>query len=264
MSAQIYADPPAASARHAGIPAAVDSVLATALAKNPADRYTSCGRFAAELRAALGQRPGEPAGPPPQSPAPRGIGPVSEPRPTMPGRVLLRVKQRQPGTGGRQAPAKDPPAVATDRPAGAGSLEPAPAWEPVTAWEPAPAGEPATAGDPVGPDPEPPARRIRPRGPVLPGIRARRPVLAAGAARRPVWAGLGAAHRRPPGRHGGKVQADGGAGQLADGRPGLPVLGPAAADRRMHADQPVERLQRRVHREPAGRYGQAGLRAGVE
>src|SRR5438874_2968618 len=182
MSAQIYADPPAASARHAGIPAAVDSVLATALAKNPADRYTSCGRFAAELRAALGQRPGEPAGPPPQSPAPRGIGPVSEPRPTMPGRVLLRVKQRQPGTGGRQAPAKDPPAVATDRPAGAGSLEPAPAWEPVTAWEPAPAGEPATAGDPVGPDPEPPARRIRPRGPVLPGIRARGPVLAAGAA----------------------------------------------------------------------------------
>src|SRR5207248_3757154 len=182
MYAQIYADPPAASARHAGIPAAVDSVLATALAKNPADRYPSCGRFAAELRAALGQRPGEPAGPPPQSPAPRGIGPGSEPRPTMPGRVLLRVKQRQPGTGGRQAPAKDPPAVATDRPAGAGSLAPAPAWEPVTAWEPAPAGEPATAGDPVGPDPEPPARRIRPRGPVLPGIRARGPVLAAGAA----------------------------------------------------------------------------------
>jgi serine/threonine-protein kinase len=155
MYAQIYADPPAASARRAGIPAAVDSVLATALAKNPADRYPSCGRFAAELRAALGLRPGEPAGPPPRSPAPRGIGPVSEPRPTMPGRVLLRVKQRQPGTGGGQAPAKDPPAVATDRPAGAGSLEPAPAWEP------------APAGDPVGPDPEPPARRIRPRGPVL-------------------------------------------------------------------------------------------------
>ena len=53
MYAQIYADPPAASARRAGIPAAVDSVLATALAKDPADRYPSCGRFAEELRAAL-------------------------------------------------------------------------------------------------------------------------------------------------------------------------------------------------------------------
>ena len=75
MYAQIYADPPAASARRAGIPAAVDSVLATALAKDPADRYPSCGRFAEELRAALGLRPGAPADPP-QSPAPRGYGPV--------------------------------------------------------------------------------------------------------------------------------------------------------------------------------------------
>jgi tRNA A-37 threonylcarbamoyl transferase component Bud32 len=194
MYAQIYADPPAASVRRAGIPAAVDSVLATALAKNPADRYPSCGRFAAELRAALGARPGEPGGPPPRSPAPHGIVPVSEPRPAMPGRVLLRVKQRPPGTEGGQAPAKDPPAVATDRPAGAGSLAPVPAWEPATAgkpatawapapaWEPAPAEEAAPAGDPGGPDPEPPARRTWSRRPVLAGIRARGPVLAAGAA----------------------------------------------------------------------------------
>ena len=32
----------------------------------------------------------------------------------------------------------------------------------------------------------------------------------------------------------------------------------------MHADQPVERLQRRVQRQPPGRRGQGGLRAGVE
>src|SRR6201986_1095980 len=63
MYSQIYADPPAASARRAGLPAAVDSVLATALAKDPADRYQSCGRFAEELRAALGVRPGERSGP---------------------------------------------------------------------------------------------------------------------------------------------------------------------------------------------------------
>src|SRR5262249_23942388 len=63
MYAQIYADPPAASARRAGIPAAVDSVLATALAKDPAHRYPSCGRFAEDLGAALGVRPGERSGP---------------------------------------------------------------------------------------------------------------------------------------------------------------------------------------------------------
>ena len=78
MYAQIYADPPAASARRAGIPAAVDSVLATALAKDPARRYPSCGRFAEELGAALGLRPGEPADAP-RSPAPRGNGPGSPP-----------------------------------------------------------------------------------------------------------------------------------------------------------------------------------------
>ena len=108
MYAQIYADPPAASARRAGISAAVDSVLATALAKDPADRYPSCGRFAEELRAALRLRPGEPADPP-WSPAPHGNGPVSGPRPASAGRVLLRVKQRQrPG-------AEDRPAATTDR-----------------------------------------------------------------------------------------------------------------------------------------------------
>ena len=71
MYAQIYADPPAVSARRAGLPAAVDSVLAIALAKDPADRYPSCSRFAEELRAALGVRPGERSGPtrPRQAPA---------------------------------------------------------------------------------------------------------------------------------------------------------------------------------------------------
>ena len=149
MYAQIYADPPAASARRAGIPSAIDSVLATALAKDPAGRYPSCGRFAEELRAALGLRPGEPADPP-QSPAPRGNGLVSRPWPASAGRGILRVRERQrPGAEDAHAAAKDSHAVAADRPAGAGSLEPAP------------------ADDPGGADPERSARRIRARGPVL-------------------------------------------------------------------------------------------------
>jgi serine/threonine protein kinase len=149
MYAQIYADPPSASARRAGISTTVDSVLATALAKDPADRYPSCGRFAEELRAALDLWPGEPTDPP-RSPGPHSNSPASKSRPPSAGRVLLRVKQRQqPGTEDGQSAAKGSHAVATDRPAGAGSPEP------------------ATADDPAGPDPERSARRIRARGPVL-------------------------------------------------------------------------------------------------
>jgi serine/threonine-protein kinase len=142
MYAQIYADPPTASARRAGLPAAVDSVLATAMAKDPADRYPSCGRFAEELRAALRLRPGEPADPP-WSPAPHGNGPVSGPRPASAGRVLLRVKQRQrPG-------AEDRPAATTDRSAEAHSFAAATASQPVTAGRPAATSEPVTASQPV-------------------------------------------------------------------------------------------------------------------
>ncbi len=81
MYAQLYAAPPPATARRPELPAAVDLVLATALAKNPADRYPSCGRFAGELRTALGVRPGDPAGPP-QSRSPGRGGPAPTPTPT--------------------------------------------------------------------------------------------------------------------------------------------------------------------------------------
>jgi hypothetical protein len=58
MYAQLYAPPPSASARRPDLPQAVDAVLATALAKNPADRFASCGHFAQALHAALGGAPG--------------------------------------------------------------------------------------------------------------------------------------------------------------------------------------------------------------
>ena len=63
MYAQLYAPPPAATARRPELPAAVDLVLARALAKSPADRYPTCGQFAEELRTALGLGPGEPGSP---------------------------------------------------------------------------------------------------------------------------------------------------------------------------------------------------------
>ncbi len=63
MYAQLYVPPPAATARRPDLPAAVDLVLARALAKSPADRYATCGQFAEELRTALGLCPGEPDNP---------------------------------------------------------------------------------------------------------------------------------------------------------------------------------------------------------
>jgi hypothetical protein len=60
MYAQLYAPPPSAVARRPELPAAVDAVLATALAKNPADRFPTCGQFAEALRTALAGAPAEP------------------------------------------------------------------------------------------------------------------------------------------------------------------------------------------------------------
>jgi tRNA A-37 threonylcarbamoyl transferase component Bud32 len=54
MYAQLYAPPPSAAARRSDLPAAVDSVMAAALAKNPADRFPTCSQFAEALRAAFG------------------------------------------------------------------------------------------------------------------------------------------------------------------------------------------------------------------
>jgi serine/threonine protein kinase len=149
MYEQIYADPPAASARRAGIPAAADAVLATALAKDPADRYPSCGRFAEELRAALGLRSGEPADPP-RSPAPRGFGPRTMLR-AAPGGSRPASDVGQPGRAASQAASavKEPHAEVTDPP-----TEPGPQV-------------PATAGAPGGRNPRPSARLSRTRGAVL-------------------------------------------------------------------------------------------------
>ncbi len=46
--------PPSLAARAAGIPPAVDTVMAKVMAKSPADRYASCQEFADALREALG------------------------------------------------------------------------------------------------------------------------------------------------------------------------------------------------------------------
>ncbi len=129
MYSQLYAPPPVAAARRAGLPAAVDPVLARALAKDPADRYPSCGRFAAELRAALGLGSVLRAGPAPsRGSAQPGPGPVqarsrparSRPARSRPARSSsarsssARCDSAQPGSArpgaGRPRPARSGPA----------------------------------------------------------------------------------------------------------------------------------------------------------
>ena len=76
--AHLYAPPPRATERRADLTAAADRVLATALAKSPADRYPSCGEFAEELRSALGLQPHRET-PPGAGPGPGDPGLLEEP-----------------------------------------------------------------------------------------------------------------------------------------------------------------------------------------
>ncbi len=63
LYAHLFAPPPPVSAVRPDLPAAVDQVLARALAKAPEDRYGSCGAFASSLREALGVEPYDSSGP---------------------------------------------------------------------------------------------------------------------------------------------------------------------------------------------------------
>jgi serine/threonine protein kinase len=51
--AHVNQDPPAPTSRRPGLPDGMDAVFARAMAKNPADRFRTCGQFAAALQKAL-------------------------------------------------------------------------------------------------------------------------------------------------------------------------------------------------------------------
>lgn len=73
MAGHLYEEPPKISDRRADLPLGVDAVLAKAIAKEPADRYPSCGAFAAALREAVDagatrSAPVQPVQPPPVAP----------------------------------------------------------------------------------------------------------------------------------------------------------------------------------------------------
>jgi hypothetical protein len=127
---QLSAPPPSLAARRPDLPAAIDLVMARALARSPDDRYDSCLDFAAALGDACGLewgasgqlRPGTPravtelavpltAAAPPATAAPPGMpgpqgpsGPPDPPAPRNPARhpewTLAPSVTRQPGVAG--------------------------------------------------------------------------------------------------------------------------------------------------------------------
>ena len=132
MYAQLYAPPPSARARRPDLPAAVNRVLATALAKNPAERYASCSQFAEELAVALGlssrrSRPPDRAGPAPVAWA------ATPPSPSAPSR-----------------PSPSPP------------TSPSPSLSPPS-WPASPSPSPPSW--PASPSPSPPSWPASPSGP---------------------------------------------------------------------------------------------------
>ena len=92
MWAQISAPPPELTSRRPDLPAAVDEVMAKALAKVAMERYATCPEFAVALRRACGLdssgtdpgRPGAVSGPPPRE-ATRIVGIPADPGQGGPG-----------------------------------------------------------------------------------------------------------------------------------------------------------------------------------
>ena len=120
LYAHLSVPPPRLTAVRPELPDTVNDVLARALAKEPDDRYDSCGTFADELRDALGLEPYDPTRPssvtvvPPSRNAPTApltIPPDSPPTKLLPGSPSLPSMTSLPS----------PPAGLPSRPAAAGT-----------------------------------------------------------------------------------------------------------------------------------------------
>lgn len=113
VRAHLEMPPPSASAVRPELPAAVDDVLARAMAKNPIDRYPTCGAFASALRDAL-----DPPTPrmPAAAPAPTRLAALLTPPRSVVEATSLTITASRPAVAveeptlvlGRPAPAAQP------------------------------------------------------------------------------------------------------------------------------------------------------------
>jgi serine/threonine-protein kinase len=166
--AHVYDSPPLVQARRRDLPAAVDSVLARALAKAPEERYQSCGEFTDALRAALGlhayarSRPGVTGGAGPATSAgasaldaPAGAG--SPPPPLLPFLGPTPTQTAAP-------PAAFAPAAHQGPPQWYMPSEPAPPPVAAAAGSRSPAAQPAGSGLPAAPPTGPRSPAAPPKG----------------------------------------------------------------------------------------------------
>jgi serine/threonine protein kinase/DNA-binding beta-propeller fold protein YncE len=114
MWAQMSAPPPALTSRRPELPAAVNEVMAKALAKVPVERYATCPQFADALRRACGLEPGA-HGPGPQPTQMAGPEPTQESgwQPGRPG-AADPGPPSHPGTDVSGAPLAGPPHPGTE------------------------------------------------------------------------------------------------------------------------------------------------------
>ena len=128
MWAQISEPPPVLTERRPDLPSAVNDVIATALAKSPADRYPRCSEFAAARRMACAPpggdtTPGPPAG---SRPVAADGAPRAGPGRVRPGRrSCSRAPRGRRGPGGRSSSGCPPPPQRPPRgPGGAPTCRP--------------------------------------------------------------------------------------------------------------------------------------------
>jgi serine/threonine protein kinase len=186
--AQVSAPAPSLRALRPDLPAAVDEVIARALAKSPADRYPSCTAFARALAAACG------AGGAGGSQAGQAGAPGADP-PAGPPTELAQIPTSQAAVARPADPQPQPATSWSDPPAlPAAPRPPAPQQEPETSWAAQPPPPAAGSWPPAPQAPAagswPPAAQAPGAGswpPPPPASTRRQPAGTAGRRRRRRW-----------------------------------------------------------------------------
>jgi serine/threonine protein kinase len=131
LYAHLSAPPPRVTAVRPELPGAVNDVLATALAKDPENRYDSCGSFADALREALGVEPYDPSRPGRATTQTHIVGPAGPVASRAASTAPLTVP---PDATGTQLPDLPPPFAQTVLPPPEPSVSPSPPAAAAGTW----------------------------------------------------------------------------------------------------------------------------------